>query len=327
MFGFLKLRDKHSLYPSFKASPEVSQTYSFHVSCYDRLDIKDPESGPQEVHLMNGREFALKTPKSIQKIIFTDEPVKLDRMNFDASMEQDGSVIAWIEQNVMYVTSGRKGIPIMAPRDSRCMFIARDELETVDFGNLDFSTAEEFSTMFANCKKLRYLDMSKCDVSNATCFNEMFGNCSKLRYLRLDGWSTSKCKNFDKMFLNCECLRVVDLSHFDTTSALSTSNMFAGCSRLTSVIMGDFKVPEANEDQKSKFYPIMSLSCNSMFARTPSLTTLVASDPRIIEEFLEKDPQSSPVRNIINLTEWTPKVADELSIYVEVTPPVTECVR
>ena len=327
MFSFLKLKEKQSLFPSSKNPQDPPQVYSFPVNYYDRLVIMDPSDGPPEVHLMNGREFALQTPKDIQRIVFTDEPVKLDRMSFDASMEQDGSVTAWIEQNVMYVTSGRKGIPIKAPRDSRCMFLARDELQTVDFRNLDFSTAEEFSTMFANCKKLRHLDMSKCDVSNVTCFNEMFGNCTKLRYLRIDGWDTAKCRNYDKMFLNCECLRVIDLSHFDTTSTLSASNMFAGCTRLTSVILGDFKVPEANDDQRARFYPIMSLSCNNMFARTPNLTTLVATDPRIIEAFTKADLSSSPVRNILNIGEWTPKFANELNIHVERSLPATESIR
>lgn len=322
MFGFFKRKEKQEEQrPQRPADPP--QIYSFHVNYYDRLDIRDPNDGPPEVHLMNGREFAMKTPKDIKKIMFTDEPVKLDRMHFDASMEQDGSVTAWMEQGVMYVTSGRKGVPIKAPRDSRCMFLARDALETVDFRNLDFSTAEECSTMFACCPNLRYLDMSKCDMSNVTCFNEMFGRCTRLRYLNMNGWDTSKCRNYDKMFLDCKCLRVVDISHFNTKDApcLSTAHMFDGCERLTTVIAGDFRVTEADEDQRARFWAVMKLGCKDMFAYTPNLTTLVSNDSNIIAEFKKDGIARSSVRNVIAPKEWTPKLADEKEAHVELEVP------
>lgn len=319
MFGLFKRKERREEQKRHERPADPPQLYSFHVSYYDRLDIRDPNDGPPEVHLMNGREFAMKTWPEVRKIIFTDEPVKLDRMHFDASMEQDGSVTAWYEKETMYVTSGRKGVPIKAPRDSRCMFLARPNLETVDFRNLDFSTAEEMSTMFGCCPKLRYLDLSGMDVSNVTCFNEMFGECPKLRYLNLSGWDTRKCRNYDKMFLNCECLRVVDLSHFDTTSApaLSATHMFSGCKRLEAVILGNFHVKVPDEDQRARFWAVMALDCSDMFQYTENLSTLVATDPRIIAEFKKDDIAISPVRNVIKPSEWSPKVAEEKDIKVE----------
>lgn len=135
---------------------------------------------------------------------------------WDMSDAGDGSILAWMSGNNLYVASNGKIAP--NPNASN-MFRRFINLKAINFGDsFDTSNVTNMSYMFSGCRSLTNLDLS--------CFN------------------TSKVMNMSQMFDGCENLVYLDLSYFHASSATTTTNMFKNCDMLKALIGSDSRILE-----------------------------------------------------------------------------------
>ena len=93
----------------------------------------------------------------------------------------DGSILAWMSGNNLYVASNGKIAP--NPNASN-MFGRFVNLKEINFGrNFDTSNVTNMSYMFYNCRSLTKLDLSYFHASSATNTTSMFKNCDMLKTL------------------------------------------------------------------------------------------------------------------------------------------------
>ena len=135
---------------------------------------------------------------------------------WDMSDAGDGSILAWMSGNNLYVASNGKIAP--NPNASN-MFRRFVNLKEINFGrNFDTSNVTNMANMFSSCRSLTNLDLS--------CFN------------------TSKVTNMIRMFDGCKNLVYLDLSYFHASSATTTTSMFKNCDMLKTLIGSDSKILE-----------------------------------------------------------------------------------
>ena len=100
---------------------------------------------------------------------------------WDMSDAGDGSILAWMSGNNLYVASNGKIAP--NPNASN-MFGRFVNLKEINFGrNFDTSNVTNMSYMFYNCRSLTKLDLSYFHASSATNTTSMFKNCDMLKTL------------------------------------------------------------------------------------------------------------------------------------------------
>ena len=140
---------------------------------------------------------------------------------WDMSDAGDGSVLAWVSGNSLYVAADGA---ISPNPNASCLFAWFTNLKTIYFGDsFDTSNVTNMSGMFSNCQSITSLDLS--------CFN------------------TSKVTNMTRMFDGCENLVYLDLSYFHASSATTTTNMFKNCDMLKALIGSDSKILEVFRDR------------------------------------------------------------------------------
>ena len=135
---------------------------------------------------------------------------------WDMSDAGDGSVLAWVSGNSLYVAADGA---ISPNPNASCLFAWFTNLKTIYFGDsFDTSNVTNMSRMFSNCQSITSLDLS--------CFN------------------TSKVTNMTRMFDGCKNLVYLDLSYFHASSATNTTSMFKNCDMLKTLIGSDSKILE-----------------------------------------------------------------------------------
>lgn len=93
------------------------------------------------------------------------------------------------------------------------MFKNCENLEYVNFDNLNTSLVKSMESMFINTK-IQFLDLSKFVTNQVTNMNYMFSGCRNLLYLNLNNFETSKVINMIEMFYNCKSLKFLNLLSF-----------------------------------------------------------------------------------------------------------------
>ena len=135
---------------------------------------------------------------------------------WDMSDAGDGSVLAWVSGNSLYVAADGA---ISPNPNASCLFAWFTNLKTIYFGDsFDTSNVTNMFRMFSNCQSITSLDLS--------CFN------------------TSKVTNMIRMFDGCKNLVYLDLSYFHASSATNTTSMFKNCDMLKALIGSDSKILE-----------------------------------------------------------------------------------
>ena len=223
----------------------------------------------------------------ISSITILSEIPQEDVNGLDVSEAQDGSVLAWFDENggglydVIIASDGK----VCAPKDSTLLFGCMSNLRSLDFNDsIDTSNVEKMDMMFAGdsmlnklllqCfdtsnansmylmfgynSALNELDVRDFDTSNVTSFNCMFYYCSSLVELDVRGFNTSQATNFDNMFGNCNSLEELDVSGFNTSQATSFYQTFNNCHSLKKLDVSGF-----NTSQVTDFYSMFS-SCSSL---------------------------------------------------------------
>ena len=186
----------------------------------------------------------------------------------DVSQERDGSVRAWLVDDVLYIAANGD---IYAPRDSSEMFafsfydsfIYEDyetSLEAIDFGGcFDTENVTDMSWMFSNCESLTELDVSGFDTSNVTDMSWMFSGCFGLTELDISSFDTGDVTDMSHMFSFCTSLMELDITSFDTGNVTDMSGMFYYCESLSELDVSGFDTSNVT-DMSDMFFGCTSLT-------------------------------------------------------------------
>ena len=183
--------------------------------------------------------------------------------SWDASLNEDTSVMAWIVANGdkydLYI-GGNGGL--IAPENVSSLFANYTSCETITGLNiLNTSMVTNMNAMFANANALTSIDLGNFDTDNVTDMSEMFEGCSALTALDVGKLNTEKVTSMREMFANVSAPTINGLNKFDTTNVSDMSGMFMGCTNITNLDLNNFETTNL-------------MNMNSMFDACSSLETL-----------------------------------------------------
>jgi hypothetical protein len=116
--------------------------------------------------------------------------------------------------------------------------------------NCNYSTLDDFSYLFTNCKNLKYIPV--INTSNGITFNYMFNKCQSLEKIPAGTLDTSKGRDFYGMFSGCTGLK--ETPALDFSQAVRCSYMYQNCTNLE--IIKDINLSQITNynDVSSMFY-------------------------------------------------------------------------
>lgn len=171
-----------------------------------------------------------------KKITFLDTLENVPEEAEDVSEHQDGSVMAWFEENREHLVIAADGSVIANP-DRNQLFMDYQNVEEIDFNRaFDTSRMTDMSFMFCRCLKLKKVDVSSFDTSQVTDMRGMFRDCRSLEVLDLSSFDTVNVMDMSYMFTYCVELKQLELGNFEMDYLWSTTDMFLGCKSLDSEI-------------------------------------------------------------------------------------------
>ncbi len=162
----------------------------------------------------------------------------------DCTLKWDCSGAFMGLENVQYIEF--ENVDTSQVTDMSQMFNFCKSLTSLDLSNFDTSAVRDMSEMFDTCIGLTSLDLSNFDTSRVTDMRAMFYNCSGLTSLNVSNFDTSQVTNMRAMFGSCDSLTSLDVSSFDTSQVTTMEYMFDGCSGLTSLDLSNFDTSRAN---------------------------------------------------------------------------------
>lgn len=136
--------------------------------------------------------------------------------SWDASVEQDGGIMCYVEGSTLTISGNGSG-KIMANADSSRLFSYSASAST-----------NYFSTLTA------INGLPLLDTSNCTTMERLFRSCSALTTVDISNFNTSKVTNFAMAFAVMDSLTSLSVAHLDTSSCEDMSYMFYG-SALTTI--------------------------------------------------------------------------------------------
>ena len=174
------------------------------------------------------------TRETITSITFRDTLADMPQSAWDASEAQDGSVMAWVENQSDLIIAGEGGVT--AGRSCAHMFKGYKNVTQIDFnGCFDTSDVSDMEGMFRKCRALKSLDVSRWNTSNVTNMVSMFNGCTSLSSLDVSRWNTSNMTDMGYMFSWCHTLNGLDVSRWNTSNVTSMWEMFYKCWSLSSL--------------------------------------------------------------------------------------------
>ena len=165
----------------------------------------------------------------IDTITFTDSVLDAPENAWDVSVEQDRSVLAWVDPD-------KKGVNIILASEygiyanPDCSYLFRNciNLKQIDFNDSFFtSSVSTMKYMFYGCKNLETVSgMEDWVLSNVYDMNSMFYDCKKLKYLDLDSWNMINVMDLQNMFYGCKNLKDLSLDTAGFGKNSNTTGMF-----------------------------------------------------------------------------------------------------
>lgn len=187
--------------------------------------------------------------------------------------------------------------------DMTGMFAGLSAITELDISNFDTSKVVKFGDstpysaissygqpgMFQNCSNLRTLHIGEMDLSSAKNFSRMFSGCSSLETIDGTFVNGNVVEDLNTMFTDCRQLQTIDISGLNVANATNTKYMFYGCSLLETIISNNFEAVSITDDQE-------------MFAQCPNLpnfdTAQTGSSMAVSQEeggYLTKPKQKTSV--------------------------------
>jgi len=183
--------------------------------------VDKPESGDRVLkeYFSESDAFMERIDKErIQYITFLDN-TSVPGYALDVSDNQDGSVMAWVENSgtELYIAADGK---VIAPKNCEMLFGNFKKVKKIQFlENFDTSRVENMNSMFYKCVRLQKIDLSGFDTSHVTDMGSMFLGCTALQVVNLTGWDTAKVEDMSYMFIGTNNLRNINLK-FDVSSVI-----------------------------------------------------------------------------------------------------------
>lgn len=249
--------------------------------------------------MVTGNKFqelikTLNIDENIDSIEFSDSiPENIDTIDrkVDVSLDNDKSVIAFIENNKMIIAANGK---VVANPNSSYMFAGGDEngeyfplinINSINFENFDSSKIEDASFMFTAFGSLHYekvsLDMSNFDTSNIKDMKFMFyatnpknfenfdtSNVidmsymfaiSKIETFNLSSWNTRNLRSASHMFNFCHSVSdIYGLENWKTDNLEDVSYMFGACNNLTAIDISEWNTSNI-KNMEGMFFLCVSL--------------------------------------------------------------------
>jgi len=178
------------------------------------------EENQNELSIDKLRNFALQHLPTKVMVVNTgvsDDIIK----NFkyaDVSNNQNGSIYAWMDKGILYISNKQPNTLVVAPKNSSYLFGTNSEyasaswlinVEQIDVKYLDVSDVTDMSHMFdwytwgEGTQNFEILGLENWDVSNVTDMDYMFHGAGKNATsfkLDLSSWNTQKLTNIADMF-------------------------------------------------------------------------------------------------------------------------------
>ena len=160
--------------------------------------------------MMSGSAFSSKISSiksSVDTISFVDAtkvnvPAINNSTSFDVSTAQDGSVVAYLDDDVLYIASVGG---VIANADCSNLFKGFPYLTNISFnGKFDTGSVTNMASMFYGCNGLTSLDLSTFDTSSVTNTNNMFNGCTSLETIYASSdFVTTNITDSTSMFYAC----------------------------------------------------------------------------------------------------------------------------
>ena len=173
----------------------------------------------------------------IKSITFLDTLKDMPADAWDASRDQNGSVMAWVDGGFNLFIAGEGGVSA-----TYCKGLFKDyyNAEYINFNNCFYTDlVEDMSKMFASSDGFKELDLSFFNTSNVKYMNEMFSYCTHLESVNLSSFDTSRVLDMNSMF-QLTSLKSLDVSGFDTSRVNDMHNMFDYCDEIKSLDLSSF---------------------------------------------------------------------------------------
>ena len=211
--------------------------------------------------------------KQVAYITFLDSLDQMGSNSWDVSEAQDGSVMAWAEQNAIILDKEYdlltnktyyhelQGYTLYIAAEGGInakycaqLFSGFTNLKDIYFNDC-FHTdyAESMQKMFYYCEELTELDLSGLQTGHVQSMKEMFFACNNLTHLDLSNLDTANVTSMEKMFNFCKRLQSLNLQGFNTAKVTNMSHMFYQAYALKELNLSSFDT-SAVKDMSSMFY-------------------------------------------------------------------------
>ncbi|MDO5557927.1 MAG: BspA family leucine-rich repeat surface protein [Clostridia bacterium] len=207
--------------------------------------------------------------KEIKFVDSTNENLDEKELFEVSAIGQENSVKCWWDEDQKGMFSVKVGAEgkIIAPRCSKHFFLGLNNLETIDFSNLDTSKITNMESFFNGCTKLgiqkegvnNLIDMGNFETSNVTNMRAMFFGCNELTELDLSSFDTRQVYRMDKMFQDCvKITQIIFSSKFDTRQVETMSHMFCNSNQLKNIDLSSFNTVNV------RYMDNMFVYCNNL---------------------------------------------------------------
>lgn len=194
---------------------------------------------------------------SVDKATFTTinivdsyAPTGSEQESWDASAEQNGSVVAYISADGKTLAIAGNGYGhIRAASDSTKAFQGFTSVTSINGVELlDVSKTYCMMSMFEDCNNLASLNLDGWDTSSLQNSAYLFMDCYNLATLgsnNLSHWDMSDVSSCYSMFQNCQSLQALDVSKWDMSSSVTMYSMFYYCKSLAEIDVSNWDVSNA----------------------------------------------------------------------------------
>ena len=234
---FLPERTRNLVFGEYgKDNGEYEIYASEHFSVFGKIWHRNEEKLEKVTRIFFGN---YKVPKGVQPL--------------DYSMEEDGTILAWISNKTdLYITATDDRV-ILAPQSCMDMFEKCYNVEEIYLTNFDTGHVIGFSHMFYYLEKLRAIYTPYFLTGSATNMAGMFEGCRSLKIIEgLEKFDTVRVLNYSRMFKGCESLETLDLSGFAVSQFSRIQEMVSGCTSLTTLDITSwdigFHLPYGSDD-------------------------------------------------------------------------------
>lgn len=149
----------------------------------------------------------------------------------DISEDGDGSVLAYIQNNILYYIAEEE---VLLNEDCSYMFDKFVNLQSANFSDFNFSKLRKTKFMFGNCKFLKDIDFDNDTPITLTEMEGMFYDCESLVDLNIFMIDTHVVKDMSNVFYNCYNIKNIniDANKWSMQNVIEARGMFKNCHML-----------------------------------------------------------------------------------------------